>query len=240
MHRVPSRCRCKRFSRGCAARTAVDVGSPLVLGAVIAVQPLPILAFILVLGTDHGARKGAAFHRRMDRLSSHRRCRHARVHGRVTAETVNRSCCRRARGHAPLRRRLGRHACFRHFRHTDAAPSEPSWMTRLDDLHSTGAAILGVLTQPWPLIAAGVALVMEADVSKSASVSALVLFGVIATSALATMEIYSLAAPTAAASRLHALHSWLNEHRTQAITVVSAVLGTYLVIKSLIGLVKQS
>ena len=50
---------------------------------------------------------------------------------------------------------------------------------------------LAPLTQPWGLVAAGVAVIIEAKLSSWASYLALVLFCVIATSAFLAMEIYA-------------------------------------------------
>ena len=93
--------------------------------------------------------------------------------------------------------------------------------------------------QPWPLVAAGAADVTRADLSNAWSIVALVLFCVVATSVLATMEIYSLAAPAAAAAKLDRLHSWIDRHRARAITILAAIVGSYLVVKGVLQLVTR-
>jgi hypothetical protein len=60
---------------------------------------------------------------------------------------------------------------------------------------------------------------------------------VIATASLATMETYSVVAPEAATARLDRLHAWIDRHRNRAITILAAVIGLYLVSKSIFVLV---
>ncbi len=213
------------------------MGDLILLGAAITLEPLPIIAFILVLSTDGGTRNGLAF------IGAWLAC----LIGVIAATLAFTGGKPPASSSAPatavtvalLVLGIGfLVVAFRRYRRP--APTEtkpPAWMKRIDGMRLSGAAVLGVLMQPWPLVAAGAGIVTEADLSNAWSFVALVGFCLIATSSLATMEIYSIAAPEAAADRLAALHSWIDRHRAQAITVLSAVLGLYLISKSLIGLI---
>ena len=115
-------------------------------------------------------------------------------------------------------------------------PPPPGWAKRLDDLHPTGSAVLGVLLQPWPLVEAGAADVMNADLSKAASIAQLVAFALLATSSLLAMQMWSMASPEAARAKLDALHAWIDRHRDQAITILAFLVGGWLVAKSVYGL----
>ena len=125
-------------------------------------------------------------------------------------------------------------------RPADAPRKTPSWMSKLDRMGVGTAALLGVLLQPWPLVAAGAASVVEADLSSGLAVAELVLFCLLATSSLAAMEIYSLASPDASRARLDALRSWLDRHRDQGIVILSVSVGLWLVGKGIYTLVTQT
>ena len=81
----------------------------------------------------------------------------------------------------------------------------PSWMKRLDGLRFGGAAVLGVLMQPWAFVAAGATSIVQVDLSKAWSIVVLVLFCLIATASLLIMETYTLVDPEAAHAKLDAL-----------------------------------
>ncbi|HEY2332148.1 MAG TPA: GAP family protein, partial [Acidimicrobiales bacterium] len=104
-------------------------------------------------------------------------------------------------------------------------------MAKVDTMPIWVAAGLGVLLQPWPFVAAGAASVAGMDLSAWAVVS-LVLFGVLATSSLLTMEVYVILAPEGGQIRLTRLRTWLEVNRSQVLTVLALVLGAALVVKA--------
>ncbi len=87
---------------------------------------------------------------------------------------------------------------------------------------------LGPLTQPWGLVAAGVAVIVEAKVSSWESYLTLVLFCVIATSSILAMEIYAGFRPQPAQEFLARSRRWIDTHTDQVIIIVSLVLGFWL------------
>jgi hypothetical protein len=210
------------------------------LGVVIAIEPLPIIGFILVLGTDRGARNGAAF------IVAWVLCLIVVIVGTLALT-----------GGAPPRQGtapanlvgvvyvalgaflLGVAARVRQ-RPADVPRPQPSWMKRVDGMQAGGAALLGFLLQPWGLVAAGAAAVSQADVSNGLAVASLVLFAVLGTSVLLTMEIYTIRQPEAARAKLDALHGWLDRHRDQGIVILSASVGAWLVVQGLITLITQN
>jgi hypothetical protein len=98
------------------------------------------------------------------------------------------------------------------------------------------AAGLGILMQPWPLVAAGAVTVVRADMNDVVSVVAVVLFCVLGSSVLLALQISAVASPERAAVRLAALRAWLETHRDVVITGIAVVLGAYLLVRGVYGL----
>ena len=101
-------------------------------------------------------------------------------------------------------------------------------MARLDHLSPWAAAGLGVFLQPWSLVAAGAATVVQAKLSTAGDWLALVVFCLLATSSFLVMELYATFAPTAAGARFEQIHKWINTHQDQAIVVGSLAVGAWL------------
>ena len=127
----------------------------------------------------------------------------------------------------------------RHAHPADADRPTPSWMKRLDRLSFGGAAILGVLMQPWAFVAAGATSIVKADTSKAESIVLLVLFCLIATSSLLAMEAYTVIDGDAARAKLDALQSWVDRNRDKGIVILAVGIGAYLLAKGTIGLIAR-
>ena len=112
-------------------------------------------------------------------------------------------------------------------------------MKRLDRLSFGGAAILGVLMQPWAFVAAGATSIVKADTSKAESIVLLVLFCLIATSSLLAMEAYTVIDGDAARAKLDALQSWVDRNRDKGIVILAVGIGAYLLAKGTIGLIAR-
>ena len=110
-------------------------------------------------------------------------------------------------------------------------------MRRLDHLSPWAAAGLGLLLQPWPLVAAGAATIVQANVSNALEYLALLGFCLLSTATLLASELYATFRPVPAQVRLTAVRTWLETHRDQAIVVLALALGLWLTAKSLYGLV---
>jgi len=126
---------------------------------------------------------------------------------------------------------LGAYAAWKHLHPRTGPPKQPGWAKKLDQIGPGGAAVIGVLLQPWALVAAGGVRVLEQGLSDAGSVLAAVLFALLATSVLAGMEIYALIDPDRARTRLGALRAWIDRHRDRAIVILSLAVGIYLVVK---------
>ena len=91
---------------------------------------------------------------------------------------------------------------------------------------------LGPLTQPWGLVAAGVATIVEADLSSWENYIAAFLFCIVATATYLMMELYAGFRPAKSQEFLANLRTWIDTHTDQIIIVVSLVLGFWLIGKS--------
>jgi hypothetical protein len=122
---------------------------------------------------------------------------------------------------------------LRRWRRMGRPRKQPGWMARLNHLSLWAAAGLGVFLQPWTLVAAGAATVVQAKLSTAGDWLTLVLFCLLATSSFLVMELYTAFAPTAAGARFEQLHTWIDTHQDQVIVVGSLAVGGWLLGKSL-------
>ena len=104
-------------------------------------------------------------------------------------------------------------------------PRKPAaWKAKLDGMSILTAAGMGVLLQPWTLVAAGVATVTGARyrvLRRPCSCSCSACWP---PSTILAMEIYATFSPEAARVRLNAIRTWVDTHRDQAIISLSLVL----------------
>ncbi|WP_327281713.1 MULTISPECIES: GAP family protein [unclassified Streptomyces] len=103
----------------------------------------------------------------------------------------------------------------------------------LDGSSIWAVAGLAVLVQPWGMVAAGATTVLEANTSHASTYAALFGFCLLATASLLAAELYIVFAPEVAQARLLRLRGWLKDHSQQAIVVICLVLGLYLTGKSI-------
>ena len=115
----------------------------------------------------------------------------------------------------------------------------PTWMAKLDRLSVWVAASLGLLLQPWVLVAAGAAAIAELHISSIESYALLVLFCLLCTASMSAMEGYAIFSPEAARDRLDGLRDWIDRHRDQAIVLLSLIIGLWLVGDSLYLIASQ-
>ncbi len=203
----------------------------ILIALAIALDPLPLTAFILVLSAAGGTRKGAGF------LGGWT----ISLVGIVVLTLVltggkpPQSNTIPSTGALVVRIAVGVWLLVigwsRHRTSGRPRPT-PRWMSRLDRLNLVSAAVLAFLLQPWGLIAAGAATVTQADLSKTSSVVAIVVYCLIATLGYAVMEVYAIVSPEATRSRLSNLRKWLDAHRDPMIVALSLIVGGWLIGKS--------
>jgi Sap, sulfolipid-1-addressing protein len=113
----------------------------------------------------------------------------------------------------------------------------PKWQTGIDNMSPWLVIGLAPLTQPWGLVAAGVATITEAKLSSPETYIALFLFCVLATAVYLIAELYAAFRPERAQVIMINIRTWIDNHTDQAIVVLSLVLGLWLVGKSIYSLV---
>ena len=201
------------------------------LGLGIAVQPFRLSAFILILSTKGGTRKGLGF------ILGWLAClilviavvvlitdgRSVRFHT-LPADVVQ--IAKLALGVALIviaamqSRKRGRPRVL------------AVLLTRLDTMTPWTAAVVAAIVQPWTLVAAGAITAAQARLSGAADYFTLASFCLLSTSSFILLELYAVCAPAAASTRLAAWRTWLDAHGNQVIIIVCVALGLWLIGRS--------
>jgi Sap, sulfolipid-1-addressing protein len=205
------------------------------IGLAITLEPIPLTAFILILLSKGGTRKGAAF-----------------IFGWLLSLAVVVALTLLVTDNKPPKPSTAPSlaalavkiaigvvlvAIALRQRHRMGRPrpprKTPKWQTGLDDMSPWYAVGLGPLTQPWGLVAAGVAVIVEAKIGSWQSYVALVAFCLIATGLYLVLEVLVVRRPAQAGAFLGKIRSWMDSHRDHIIIVVSLALGLWLIGKGL-------
>jgi threonine/homoserine/homoserine lactone efflux protein len=207
----------------------------ILIGLAITLEPIPLTAFILVLASKGGVRKGAAF-----------------IFGWLVSLAIVVSATLLATGDEPPKSSTAPSlaalavkiligvvlvlVALRHWRRM-ARPKKPKktprWQTGIDNMSPWYAMVVGPLVQPWGLVAAGVATIVGAKLSSWESYVALFAFCVLSTATYLVMEIYAGFRPEKTQDFLARTRAWIDTHTDQMIIIVSAALGFWLIAKSL-------
>jgi len=210
-----------------------------IIGLAITLEPIPLTAFILILASERGTRKGAAF-----------------VFGWLVSLGIVVAVTVLATGNSPPKQStapsVGTLAVkialgvvllvialrqYRRMGQPKKPKKQPKWQAGVDSMSPWYAMALAPLTQPWGLIAAGAATVVEAKLSSWEDYFALVYFCLLATASYLLMEIYAAIRPAETQDLLARLRQWIDSHTDQLIVWVSLVVGFWLVGKSIYLLV---
>ena len=206
-----------------------------IVGAAITVDPLPLTAFILILASQRGARKGAAF-----------------VFGWLVSLGIVVAVTVLATGNNPPKQNTAPSlaalavkislgvvlfviALRRYRRLGQPRPPKkvPKWQAGVDTMSPWYAMALAPLTQPWGLIAAGAATVVAAKLSSWQDYLALIYFCLLASASYIVMEIYATIRPEETQNLLARIREWIDTHTDQLIIWVSLVVGCWLIGKSI-------
>ena len=205
------------------------------IGLAVALDPLPLTAFLIVLPSKRGVRKGAAW--TFGWLASL---------GIVVTVTVvatgnNPPKPNTAPSLADLavkiaigvilvaiavrqRRRMGQ---------PKKPKKAPKWQAHVDNMSPWFAMGLACALQPWVLISAGAGTVVEAKLSSTESYIALFLFCVLGSASYLAMEIYAGFRPGQSQAFLARLRTWIDTHTDQVIIWGSLILGFWLIAYSI-------
>jgi threonine/homoserine/homoserine lactone efflux protein len=208
----------------------------LLIGLVIALEPVPLTSFILVLGAKHGIRNGMWFI--LGWLVSFvaiialvELATDGTPPAPSTAPSTAIIIVKLAIGIALIG--IGVHRR----RRPQRPAKEPKWMRWLDHLSFVAAAGLGFLIQPWPFVAAGAAVITAADLHQGSTYIVLTAFVLLSTSTYLAMETYALLRPDTAAATLNGIRRWIVTHQDQAIVILAVSIGFWLTFTAMVQLI---
>ena len=208
----------------------------LLIGLAITLEPFPLSAFVLILGAERGTIKGLAF------ILGWLACLVAVIAAVVLATGGNPPAENTVPSNAALAVKLAAGLvlillAWRQWRRMGRPRQPPAWMARLDRLSLRAAAGLAAFLQPWTLVAAGAATIVEAKLSTAGDYLTLMFYCLLATSSFLYLELYAVFSPAAASSRLKQLRTWLDTHLDQVTIAIFLLLGFWLAGKSIYLLV---
>jgi hypothetical protein len=207
----------------------------LVIGLAIAVDPLPLTAFIVVLPSKRGVSKGAAF-----------------LFGWLVSLAIVVTVTVLATGNNPpkpntvpslaslaVKILIGTLLVLiairqrRRMRRPKKPKKPPKWQENVDNMSPWFTMVLAPALQPWTLIAAGAATVVEAKLSSRGSYLALIGFCVVASASYIAMEICAGFKPNQSQAFLARFRTWMETHTDQAVIVGCLLLGFWLIASSI-------
>jgi hypothetical protein len=208
----------------------------LLIGLGITLEPFPLIAFLLILSSEKGTRKGLAF------ILGWLACLVVVIAAVVLLTGGKPPQPSTAPSTAVLAIKLALGVVLivyavRQERRRGRPRKTPAWMARLDGFSAWSAAGLAAFLQPWTLVAAGAATVSQARLSDVAEYLILLLFCLLATSSFLYLELSAAFRPATASTLIKKLRNWLDSHQDQVIIVISLLLGFWLAGKSLYLLV---
>ena len=203
----------------------------MVLGLAIALDPLPLTSFVVVLPSKRGVRKGAAF-----------------LFGWLVSLAIVVTVTVLATGNNPpkpntvpslaslaVKIAIGTVLVViairqrRRMRGPKKPKKPPKWQEHVDDMSPWFALGLAPALQPWTLIAAGAATVVEAKLSSWESLLALIGFCVLGSASYIAMEIYAAFKPDQCQAFLTRFRTWMETHTDRAIVIGCLLLGFWLI-----------
>ena len=210
----------------------------ILIGLAVTLAPIPITAIILILSSQRGTFKGAAF------ILGWFLSLAVVVAGTVlvTGGKPPQPATQPSTAVLAAKALFGLiliGIAFRQRAQAGKPRKPPTWMAKLDRLSVWVAAGLGLLLQPWVLVAAGAASIAQLHISSIESFILLVVFCLLCTASMLAMEGYAIVSPEAAMSRLDGLRNWIDRHRDQAIVVLSLIIGLWLLGHSLYLIASQ-
>jgi hypothetical protein len=209
--------------------------SLMLIGLTVALDPLPLTAFIVILPSKRGAVKGAAY-----------------VFGWLVSLAIVVAVTVAATGNNPpkpntapslaglaVKIALGVALVLIALRHVRARgrpkppKKPPKWQEHVDNMSPWFAMVLALTLQPWVLIGAGAATVVEAKLASWQDFLVLFLYCVLASSSYLAMEIYAVIRPEQSQAFLTRFRTWIDTHTDQVIIVGSLLLGLWLIANSI-------
>ena len=207
-----------------------------IIGLAITLEPLTLVAFILILAAKRGIWKGLAF-----------------ILGFMASVVAVIAAVLLTTGGDPPRQNTAPSTAvlvvkallgvlliwigLRQRRRRGQPRKPPTWMARLDHMSPAAAVGFGAFMVPWSLVAIGAATVVQAKLSTLGDWLALVMFCLLAMSTFLVMELYAAFSPAAAQVRLGRVRAWIDAHTDQAIIIGALALGCFSLADSIFLLV---
>jgi Sap, sulfolipid-1-addressing protein len=207
----------------------------ILIGLAIAFDPIPLTTFMIVLPSARGVRNGAAF-----------------VAGWLVSLAVVVAATVLATGNNPPRAHTAPASTalairiaigvvlvaaairqWRRMRRPKTPKKTPKWQEHVDHMSVWFAMGLAPVVQPWVLIGAGAATVVEARLSNWASDLTLAAFCVLASASYLGLEIYAALRPAQSQASLARFRTWIDSHTDQLIIAGSLIVGFWLIGKSI-------
>jgi hypothetical protein len=209
--------------------------SLMVIGLAVTLDPLPLTAFIVILPSKRGTVKGAAY-----------------VFGWLASLAIVVTITVAATGNNPpkpntapslaglaVKIALGVVLVLIALRYIRARgrpkppKKPPKWQEHVDNMSPWFAMVLALTLQPWVLIGAGAATVVEAKLASWQDFLVLFLYCVLASSSYLAMEIYAVVRPERSQAFLTRFRTWIDTHTDQVIIIGSLLLGLWLIANSI-------
>ncbi len=206
----------------------------ILIALVITLEPIPLVSFLVIVASRRGVLKGAAF-----------------IFGWLVSLAIVIAVTVLATGNNPPKPNTAPSLAslavkiligvallliaLRQYRKRGRPKKEkkvPKWQTGVDNMSPLYAAGVAVLVQPWGLVAAGVADIMEAKLSSWEDYLSIIIFCLISVSSMLTIEIYAGFWPERCQRSITGIRTWIDTHTDQVIIVGSTVLGLWLIGKS--------
>ena len=207
----------------------------LLIGLAVSLDPLPLTAFVVILPSKRGVRKGAAY-----------------LFGWLVSLAIVVAVTVIATGNNPpkpntvpslaslaVKIAIGTVLVViairqrRRMRGPKKPKKPPKWQEHVDNMSPWFALGLAPTLQPWTLIAAGAATVVEAKLSSWESFLALFGFCVLGSASYIAMEIYAGFRPEQSQAFLAKFRAWMETRTDQVIVVGCTLLGLWLIASSI-------
>ena len=202
------------------------------IGVTIALDPLPLTAFMVVLPSKRGVRKGAAW-----------------TFGWLVSLAIVVAVTVLATGNNPpkpntapslaglaVRTAIGAGLvalAIRQRRRMGRPKKPPKGQEHVDNMPPWFAMALGPALQPWALIGAGAATVVEAKLTSWETYLSLFLFCVLGSASYVALDVYAGVRPEHSQALLARFRTWMETHTDQVIIFGSLILGFWLIANSL-------
>jgi hypothetical protein len=209
------------------------LASLLVPALAIAVNPVPIIAAVTLLMTDHGRRNTATFLSALILVMA--------ADGLVTLFLVGqKSSASSTAAHAWIQIVFGivflGLFVLQWRAKAPADGEEPGWMKMMNKAGFGAAVVLGLALTNYALLSAGVSTIRQAGLSSSQELAALAFFVVVSVSTVAATLIVFIVFPRWAQVALVRLKAWLTKHSRVILLAVFGLMGLLFAVEGLVAL----